>query len=74
MPNTEWLFYQTDKSSHRRCSIKEAVLKNFAVFTGKHLYWSLFLITLQIYEKETLTQGFSCCEILRITILKNICF
>ena len=22
---------------------KEAVLKNFAIFTGKHLCWSLFL-------------------------------
>ena len=25
----------TTKSSHRRCSIKKAVLKNFAIFTGK---------------------------------------
>ena len=26
---------------------KKAVLKNFAIFTGKHLCWSLFLIKLQ---------------------------
>ena len=26
---------------------KKAVLKNFAIFTGKHLCWSLFLINLQ---------------------------
>ena len=26
---------------------KIGVLKNFAIFTGKHLYWSLFLIKLQ---------------------------
>ena len=43
MPNTG-LDYQTDKSSHRRCYITKAVLKNFAIFTGKHLCWSLFFI------------------------------
>ena len=32
----------TIKSSHRRCSIKKSLLKNFAVFTGKHLCQSLF--------------------------------
>ena len=26
-----------------RSSIKKAVLKNFAIFTEKHLRWSLFL-------------------------------
>ena len=35
------------KSSHWRCSIKKVVLKNFAIFTGKHLCWSTFLIKLQ---------------------------
>ena len=25
------------RNSHRRCSIKKAVLKHFAIFTGKHL-------------------------------------
>ena len=28
---------------HRRCSIKKGVFKNFANFTGKHLWHSLFL-------------------------------
>ena len=32
LPDTEQLYYQTDKSSHRMCSIKKAVLKNFAIF------------------------------------------
>ena len=32
------------RSSHRRYSVKKGVLKSFANFTGKHLYWSLFLI------------------------------
>ena len=26
---------------------KEGVFKNFAIFKGKHLYWSLFFIKLQ---------------------------
>ena len=30
------------RSSHRRCSIRKGVLKNFAKFTGKHLCQSLF--------------------------------
>ena len=34
----------TFRSSHRRCSAKKGILKNFTKFTGKHLCWSLFLI------------------------------
>ena len=29
------------RSSQQRCSIKKGVFKNFAIFTGKHLCWSL---------------------------------
>ena len=41
------------------------VLKNFTIFTRKHLCSSLFLIKLQVFRsetlsKETLTQVFSC--------------
>ena len=32
---------------------KKAVLKNFSVFTGKHLCWSLFLIKLQAFRSAT---------------------
>ena len=32
------------RSSYWSCSVKEAVLKYFANFTGKHLRWSFFLI------------------------------
>ena len=46
MSNTEQLLYQNDKSSHQRCSIKKAVLNNFAIFIGKHLCWSIYLIKL----------------------------
>ena len=57
--------WRKSRSSHRRCSAKKVVLKNFAVFTRKHLYWSLFLIKLQAFRpasllKWTPTQTFSC--------------
>ena len=39
--------------SQRRCSIKNSALKDFAIFTAKHLYWSLF-ITKRLQHK------FSC--------------
>ena len=39
-------FCTKSRSSHQRCSIKKAVLNKFAIFTGKHLCQSLFLIKL----------------------------
>ena len=33
LPSSTWVFI---RSSHRKCSIKISVLKNFAKFTGKH--------------------------------------
>ena len=35
------------ESSHRRCSVKKTVLKDLAMFTGRHLCCSLLLIKLQ---------------------------
>ena len=55
------------RSSHQRCFIKKAVLKNFATFTWKHMCWSLCLIKLQTFRPVTPTQVFSCdyCEIFK---------
>ena len=52
---------------------KIGALKHFSNFTGKHLRWSLFLIKLQLqlYQKETPTQVFSC-EVYKF--LKNTFF
>ena len=33
---------------------KKAVLKNFANFKGKHMYWCLFLIKQQVFRPATL--------------------
>ena len=38
---------------------KKDVLRNFAIFTGKHLCQSL-LLSCNFIKKETLSQGFSC--------------
>ena len=35
------------RSSHRRYSVKRAILENFAILTEKYLCWSLFLTKLQ---------------------------
>ena len=40
-------------SSLQRCSIKKDVLKKFAIFAGKHLCWSLFLIKLQAFRPDS---------------------
>ena len=57
---------------------KKIVFKNFAIFTGKHLCWSLFLIKLQtsglqLYQKEIPTQVFSCeiCELFKNTYFEQ---
>ena len=34
----------------RKCFFKIVILKNFAIFTGKHLCWNLFLIKLQAFR------------------------
>ena len=38
--------HSLNKSCHGRCFAKNGVLKNFVIFTGTHLYWSLFFIKL----------------------------
>ena len=44
------------KSSHRKCSVRSAILKHFAIFPGKHQCWSLFLIKLQAWSSLTLSK------------------
>ena len=69
------------KSSHRRSSMKKAALKDFAVFEGKHLYWSLFLIKLLAFrpayllKRDSSTGVFLCIlrNFLRAPILNNVC-
>ena len=80
MPIMEQLLYQTDKSSHRMCSMKKPVRKNFAIFTGTTCVEVSFgdevEIKLQAVRCVTLlkrdsTQMFSC-EYYKIS--NNSCF
>ena len=41
------------RSSLHRCFMKKYGFKNFAIFTGKHLYRGLFLIKLQAFRHAT---------------------
>ena len=67
------------RSSHQRCSIKKIVLKNFAIFTGKHLCWSLILIKAwrpaTLWKRDFLQRYFSVniAKSLITPILKCIC-
>ena len=52
------------RSSHRRCSVRKGVLRNFAKFTEEHLCQSLFFNKVRpkacnFIKKETLSQVFS---------------
>ena len=64
--------HSTDKSSHRKCSIKEDVFENSEKFTEKHLCQSIFFnkVPGSIWHK-CFPLNFAKC--LRIPILKNIC-
>ena len=54
-----------NRSSHQRCSVRKGVLRNFTIFTGKHLC----LRPAALIKKETLAQVFSCefCKISKNT-------
>ena len=47
--NTKQSWESSSRSSHQRSSIKKGALKNFAIFTGTHLCWSLFLLKLKAF-------------------------
>ena len=65
-------FIKRVKSSYRRCSVKKAVLKNFSIFTGKQLCWSLFLMKLQAWRLHRCFPV-NIVKFFRTLILKNIC-
>ena len=66
----------SSRSSHQRCSIEKAILKNFAIFTGKHLCWSLLLIDLQASRPATFLKScfpVNIAKFLRTLNLIKIC-
>ena len=74
---TEQILYQTETSIHWRCSIKNVVRKNFAIFTVKHLCWPVFWdkveIKLQAIRSATLLKRNSNTDVfLWILIFEKI--
>ena len=62
------------KSSNRRCSTKEDVLRNFAKSTGKHLCQSLFFDKLAGFWKKNLRHRcfpMNFAKFLRLPFLQN---
>ena len=74
-------FCSISKSSHQRCSINKAVLKNFVIFTRKSLCWSLIFNKVASVRPATLVKKrfhhrcfpVNIAKFLRTLILKNIC-
>ena len=52
------LFYRIKLQTPKTKGTKIGALKNFAIFTGKHLCWSLFLIKLQAFRARGLKASF----------------
>ena len=63
-------FTYISRSSHRRCSVKRGVLRNFMKFTGKYLCLRFFF---NFIKKQSLAQMFSCdsCKISNKPLLQN---
>ena len=63
-----WKIYGFLRSSHRKCFMKKAVLKNFAIFTGKFQAYNFS-------EKRLQHECFplNIAKFLRTPILKTIC-
>ena len=59
------------RSSCSQIFIKISVLKNFAIFTGKHLCWSLFLRKLQVLKPASLLKRDSNTGVF-LWILRNL--
>ena len=55
---SEMDFHQEDddiiRSSYSQMFLKRGFLKKLTIFTGKHMYWTLFLIKLMGFRPTTL--------------------
>ena len=64
-------------SSRSQMFIKGGVLKSYAIFTGKHLCWSHFLIKFQLFRPATLKVTpmkvfyFNCCKIFKNSFFRR---
>ena len=56
----QWLFQEIFYYYFQKMFFKTGVIRNFAIFTGKDLCWSLFLIIFQPGPKRELNSGDFC--------------
>ena len=69
------------RSSHKRWSMQKAVLKNFAIFTGKHLCWRLLIqhrcflceFFKSTYFEELLRTPASCFLFIKPLVFSQLC-
>ena len=59
------VYFESTKAVVQRCPIKIGVLKNFAKFTGKHLYQSIFLNNTFFTEHLWTTASGGCSRLPR---------
>ena len=59
------------RSSHQSCSLEKTVLKNFAIFTGKHLCWTAFNFLKKWLQHRCFPVNIA--KFLRTLILMKIC-
>ena len=64
-----------DRSSHRRCSIRKGVLRNFAKLTRKHLCRSFFFNTVSGLNEEWLlifTESFVIAVLFKVRVIRGV--
>ena len=65
-PSSRWNLSNNFFFRNRRLEVfcQKGVFKDFAKFTGKHLYWSFFLIKSEAWSPATLLKRRSCTSVL----------
>ena len=61
--NLQQQMHGISRSSRPEVFCKKAAVKSYAKFTGKHLYWSLFLIKLQAFRPTSVNDCFCISNI-----------
>ena len=70
------MYFKIGRSSHRSCSVKRDVLRNFAKFAGKHLCKGLFLNKVAGLKKKRPWHRYlpaNFVKLLRTPFLRNTC-
>ena len=68
------IFFIIFRSSRTQMFFKTGFIRNFAIFTGKHLCWSLFLIKLQALHKVAGLTAFNFISTSSQKRLQHRCF